>query len=248
MLSRMQSKLGTAGLVVAIVALVAALTGAAYAANAALSSKQKSEVTKIAKKYAGKPGAPGAPGLAGAPGAKGDKGDKGDSGTNGTNGKSVVVNSEAPGANCTDGGVNVAVEGSTKKFVCNGQSGFTETLPKGETETGVWSAINATGALPSTLLSFSFNIPLEDGASYEANWINAAGEAKVGSLENCPGSASAPEAKAGNLCVYTTGSEKVPAPENMTFFTKEEVGAVAVFNLESGGSALGTWAVTAPTS
>jgi hypothetical protein len=82
MLSRLHSKLGTAGLVVAIVALVAALTGAAFAAGG-LTATQKKQVTKIAKKYAGKPGAPGA---TGAPGAKGDTGARGATGPEGPKG------------------------------------------------------------------------------------------------------------------------------------------------------------------
>ncbi len=251
MLSRMQSKLGTAGLVVAIVALFAALTGAAFAANAALSSKQTKEVKKIAKKFAGKPGKAGAPGPVGPQGQAGPAGKGGTNGSNGADGKGVKVANEATGTgNCGgSGGVSVEVEGSgTKKFVCNGETGYTATLPAGEAETGVWSAINATGSTPSVLLNFSFNIPLAAGASYTANWINAAGEAKVGSLANCPGSASEPKAVAGNLCVYTTNAEEVATPENMTFVAEEEEGSVAIFNLESGGSAFGTWAVAAPTS
>jgi hypothetical protein len=55
MISRIHSKLGTAGLVVALVALVVALTGVAFAASG-LNSKQKKEVKKIAKQFAGKQG------------------------------------------------------------------------------------------------------------------------------------------------------------------------------------------------
>jgi len=251
MFSRMHSKLGTAGLVVAIVALFTALTGAAFAANAALSSKQTKEVKKIAKQFAGKPGKDGAPGPQGQAGSAGKDGSNGTNGSNGADGKSVKVANEATGTgNCGGlGGASVEVEGSgTKKFVCNGQTGFTATLPPGEAETGVWSAINATGSTPSVLLNFSFNIPLADGASYAANWINAAGEAKVGSLANCPGTAAEAKAEPGNLCVYTTNAEEVATPENMTFIAEEGEGSVAIFNLKSGGSAFGTWAVAAPTS
>ena len=57
MISRIHSKLGTAGFIVAIVALVAAL-GVALAASG-LNSKQKKEVKKIAKQFARQSPGPG---------------------------------------------------------------------------------------------------------------------------------------------------------------------------------------------
>ena len=107
---------GKAGLTVAILALVLAMVGGAYAAGA-LSGKQKKEVEKIAKKYAGKTGSAGSQGPAGPAGAKGDTGTNGKDGTNGTNG--------------TNG-----KEGPEGKQGKDGTTGFTETLPKGKTETG----------------------------------------------------------------------------------------------------------------
>lgn len=219
MLSRLQSKLGTAGLVVAIVALVAALTGAAYAANAALSSKQKKEVTKIAKQYAGKPGAPGAPGTAGAPGAKGDKGDKGDSGTNGTNGKNVQIGTPT-GAECAAGGATVQVEGvpATKKAVCNGKDGedggFSEEMESGTTLRGVWTIGQGSeefyastdinwlmeypgGGTPTLVYAVENDCSALTGPELEA--CEDENEAKE---LNCPGTPEAPEAKPGFLCIY----------------------------------------------
>lgn len=262
MLSRMHNKLGTAGFVIAIIALVAAMTGGAYAA---LSSADKKVIKKEAKKFSkqfakqfAKPGPAGPQGPAGTNGTNGKDGTNGTNGAPGAPGKdgetptgTAFTGSKTVGSTtCTEGGLEYKTASQTR-LVCNGAkgtTGFTDTLPAGKTETGVWSAINATGSTPSLLLNFSFNIPLAEGSTYEANWINAAGEAKVGSLTNCPGSASEPEALPGNLCVYTTNAEKVSAPENMTFFAKEEEGSVAIFNLDSGGSAFGTWAVTAPTA
>lgn len=115
MFSRIHSKLGTAGLIVAIVALVAALGGGAYAANGlskqqkkqvrniasnidkkqGLSKKQRRQTQNIASNVGGEPGPPGPiglpgipgpPGLPGAPGAPGEDGQNGQNGDDGTDG------------------------------------------------------------------------------------------------------------------------------------------------------------------
>jgi hypothetical protein len=110
MISRIHSKLGTAGLVVAIVALIAALSGAAIAAGG-LSKQQEKQVKKIAKKYAGKPGPAGPQGPVGPQGGKGDPGAPGAPGADGDPGPKGD-----PGDPWTAGGV----------------------LPSEETETGAW--------------------------------------------------------------------------------------------------------------
>jgi hypothetical protein len=165
MFKRIHQKLGTAGFIIAIVALVAALGGGAYAASGGLSGKQKKEVKKIAKKYAGKQGkqgpvgpagpngAPGPRGPAGAQGpagGKGDKGDKGDKGETGAPGASVTRSPIASGECGNQTGVKYTLSG-TSTTICNGESGFTETLPPGETETGTWSI-----AMPASEPGFAF--------------------------------------------------------------------------------------------
>jgi hypothetical protein len=233
MYRRLHDRLGTAGIVIAVIALVAALGGTALAASAALSGKQKKEVEKIAKKYAGKPGAAGPAGTNGTNGTNGKDGAPGAPGKDGTNGNSVVVLNEAP-ANCTAGGFTYEVQGSGEENeVCNGengQTGFTETLPPGKTETGGWAYFAPAGnpAVPY----LSFNIPLAaplDGAHVHYAKLSIQQE-KFGSgaLEfcegktgteltsceaegrairtACPGSKAEPEAEEGNLCVYESGS------------------------------------------
>lgn len=229
MISRFQSKFGTAGLVVAIVALVVALTGVAVAATG-LNSKQKKEVKKIAKQFAGKPGAPGATGPAGpqgAPGAKGDKGDKGDEGPEGPEGPEGDEGPE--GSPWTAGG----------------------TLPPGETETGAWAARPAeTG---STYVSLSFNIPLAE-APLEMHYVKEDGTEKTTTLEsatpvNCLGSVDNPTAPPGTVCIYakdealTSGKPGffVNFPFNRLFAS----GAVFIYGLEGADRGVGTWAVTA---
>lgn len=230
MFSRIHSKLGTAGLVVAIVALVAALSGAAFAAGG-LTGQQEKQVKKIAKKYAGKPGATGAQGPAGpqgAAGAKGDKGDKGDQGEKGAKG--------APGE------IGEAGACSIENPEC--------VAPSGSTETGVWSLGNDDG--PSIVpLSFNLQLPEAPEALY---YVNEEGkEINAGFEEvtpvNCLGSADAPTAPAGAVCVYA-GEEALASgfpgfiPETLNSFYVS--GATFFFSLKAFEDyAFGTWAVTA---
>jgi len=268
MLSRLHKQLGTAGLTVAIVALVLAVGGTALAAKGALTGKQKKEVEKIAKKYAGKPGAPGAPGPAGPAGPKGDtgaagsNGKDGTNGTNGTNGVSVTT-SAASEAECGKaGGVKVtSASGNTK--VCNGTTGFTKTLPSGETETGTYS-YNYHGAFgnPVALDSISFPIPLEESNEEEAGFVltpeqieNEEGE---GFDAGCTGTVAEPTAPAGILCVYAREDEFTGGPGLNVAFPgfqpgKHGYGSTGAFikgrngfEPESLAVGYGTWAITAP--
>jgi Collagen triple helix repeat (20 copies) len=288
-ITRIHSKLGTAGFIISIVALVAALGGGAYAASSHLTGKQKKEVTKIAqteaKKYAGKPGAPGATGpagptgpagAAGTAGAAGEKGLKGDTGTagangtngtNGTNGKSVEVGTatSTPTGECPEVGgatVQVAGEPSTKKHVCNGTdgtSGFTKTLPPGETETGAWtiSAYNIPKE-KEVYAPISFSIPLEEGAegtSYFLTLEEIQNEDGEGWDEGCTGSVNDPIAPEGVLCVYALEErthEAVAAGllfgEGGGFGYRTTGSTLEAFAFEAGAEYVGrgTWAVTAP--
>jgi hypothetical protein len=256
MISRIQSKFGTAGLVVAIVALVAALTGAAFAAGG-LTGQQKKEVKKIAKKYAGKNGAPGAVGPQGPKGDTGAAGTNGTNGTNGTdgkdgtNGKSVVLTAEPAGANCADAGTKVEVEGNaaSKKYVCNGKTGFTKTLPKGETETGVW----AFGVMPNQDIAYvpvSLNIPLAAAPTVYVIRENGLEKEFPSGTEveqpKCPGTATEPAAEPGALCVYVQTENNVGLTY-VPLVKSYKSGAVVPFlTTNTGASAYGTFAVTAP--
>ncbi len=230
------------------------MVGGAWAA-AGLNSKQKKEVTKIAKKYAGKPGAPGATGAPGSPGANGKDGSNG---APGAAGKSVVTSVAAVPSECPTGttGTKFQVEGSaTSSHVCNGKNGttgFTETLPAGKTETGVWVAPEAPQE-SAIFVPLSFSIPLEDGAISEANThFILEGETLP---QGCSGEPKAPEAEPGNLCIFANGStfgvegtlignandsppSAVGGPGAIMWFL--------VSSTESGGGS-GSWAVTAPT-
>lgn len=153
-----QQRFGTAGAILGVIALILALGGTALAAKSGLSAKQKKEVKTIAKAFAGKPGAAGAPGAQGPAGVAGAKGDAGTNGTNGTDGTSATTTAFAGAkGNCTEGGVEVK-SASPTAFLCNGakgETGFTETLPPGKTETGTW-----TSSVPPLAEAFTFQVPV----------------------------------------------------------------------------------------
>jgi Collagen triple helix repeat (20 copies) len=236
LISRIHSKLGTAGFVVAIVALVAALGGGAYAAQQGLNGKQKKEVKNIAKKLvppgpAGPQGPAGPAGLAGAKGDKGDTGDTGDTGPIGPTGATGPIGPEGPeGSPWTAGG----------------------TLPPDETETGVWSI----GPKQKTSwLSISFNIPLEE-APESIFYVNAAGEEVTDFFggrqpaANCLGDVENPTAPEGAVCVYADTEVGVGTefegfrPSDPNLYVS---GAVFGYSLTAENKeAWGTWAVTAP--
>jgi hypothetical protein len=165
---------GKAGLIVAMIALVMALVGGAYAAGG-LTKSQEKQVKKIAKKYAGKPGPAGATGPAGPAGPAGPKGDAGAKGEQGIQG----------------------IQGEPGQ---DGTTGFTKTLPKGETETGDWS-IDA--HLPGTSFieggastAAAFNIPLS--VAPEPIYVKAGENPPA----ECPGTVAEPAAEEGFLCVF----------------------------------------------
>jgi hypothetical protein len=243
---RLKEPFGKAGLTVAILALVFALVGGAYAAGG-LTKSQEKQVTKIAKKYAGKPGATGPAGPAGS------------NGTNGTNGKDG-----APGAKGEQG-----IQGIPGT---NGTTGFTKTLPSKETLKGDWSLIaSANGAFEHVGAGVSFGIPLSEApvphylrtSGLEPVW-NGTEEEEV-AQSACPGSAEAPKATPGNLCVYASAEENVNKnplgtillPKVCSFGSGGDClaaasaadnfgfGVVAISKEEGAVNVAGSWAVTA---
>jgi hypothetical protein len=239
----LREPLGTAGLIVAIVALAAALAGGAYAASGALTGKQKKEVEKIARKVGGKAGLVRVEGTP-TPGAAGAAGREGTAGKEGVAGK----------------------EGARGEV---GETGFTETLPPGKSETGVWSSqfpyIVHLGEFGSPI-SFPIPVALEAGQSGQAFFIDAA-EVAAGTgsritSSGCTGTGALPSAPSGELCVYAHHEENegVSGSSHVINYTGpfSPLGfgpAGATLNwlvVQAGGSepasieAQGTWAVTAP--
>ena len=266
MLSAIRSRLTYANVAVTL-ALVFAMTGGAYAANHYLitSTKQISpKVLKSLKGASGAKGANGANGTNGTAGATGPGGPQGPGGPGGPGGRAGPKGE--PGA-----------PGAPGKNGENGTTGFTKTLPSKMTETGTWSfAGNGEGY---NLPSISFNIPLATALSGAAvHYINSAGkevmeqpegseEVELKSSTNCHGTADAPTADPGNLCVYE--KEALGLHEHSVFgtqgsetshFAPIRTAGVNNSNLGSGVSGAelffgfntttdlgaGTWAVTAP--
>jgi hypothetical protein len=265
---RFKDRFGSAGVLLSVLALVLALGGTALAAKGALTGKQKKEVVKIAKQYAGKNGAPGAPG---APGAKGDKGDKGDTGPSGAPGAPGVsptgtnfTGSKTVGSTtCPAGGVEV--KGASTNLVCNGKEGSPwtagGTLPPNATETGTFASPVSTGsaALNEYNVALSFDIPLASELEIPGNSdenqvhiINAAGQEVLESNGNptafgppssaCPGSAEAPEAASGNLCIYIGEENGLGLP---SLVVKNSVSKPASSSDPGAGTAGAVWRLQA---
>jgi hypothetical protein len=257
MFSRLHSKLGTAGLVVAIIALVAALTGAAFAAGG-LTVKEKKQVAKIAKKYAGKPGAQGPVGPAG------PKGDVGPIGPSGSQGEPGAAGADGEDGACSDGQPSCV-------------------LPPGATLAGHWS-VGASGAVPGTYTpngegkvtiqatgfittSISFNLQLaekpilvfaerdlQDCTGLVGEPLEDCEDANEAVEAACTGSFEEPSAEPGFLCLYEgfipTAKLKWNAfTKGLTESYVTANGTNLIFQPPTNttsGMEIGSWAVTAP--
>jgi Collagen triple helix repeat (20 copies) len=261
----------TPSTVIAFLALLFALTGGAFAASshghgsdsaATASSTHASAAKSKAKRGprgpAGPKGATGAPGAAGpkgeagpqgpagAAGAKGEAGSQGAAGVTGPKGEAGPQGEEGPqGENGKEG-----KEGSP--WTASG------TLPPGKTETGAWTA-GKSSAAALQYVPISFTLPLEKPLDEShVHILNESGQEFLDGnevhSEDCEGSASAPTAKPGNLCIYTGEDELIKYDDNL--ITKLQgvisVGAStagASFTVEFSGAngyGIGSWAVTAP--
>jgi hypothetical protein len=274
---RLREPFGKAGLTVAVIALVFAMLGGAYAAtNDGGKATASAKAKKGPRGPKGPKGDTGPAGPAGPAGAKGDtgaKGDKGDTGNAGGAGQSVTGAPIAAGGACGAGvsGVKYTL-GATSTNVCNGkngETGFTKTLPPGQTETGNWSldGLFVEGVQAATTISFP--IPL---AAPSTNVVilnkEETEESATTPVEGCKlnkdDPAAMPVAPPNTLCVFTrlelaseTGTvEKVTglaphAGDNdsvtgayiwaVPVAATAELSALAIGKLEL----FGTWAVTA---
>ena len=251
MFSRMGRRGSGPALAVAIVALVFAMLGGAYAAN---SDGGKATASAKAKRGPRGPRGPAGPaGPQGPSGANGKDGTNGKDGAPGKDGQSVANTAVPTSSETCDhlGGAEFKVGPGVPTTACNGQSGFTETLPPEETETGVWATrlVGEENGFDEVYLSF--NIPLSEGiAESDVEFLNQ-GE---GGTANCPGSAGSPEAAPGKFCVYTSEelggfNELILDPSQGFALGAGPTGSVMQIEREAGqeiAAGLGTWAVTAP--
>jgi Collagen triple helix repeat (20 copies) len=239
----------------------AGLAGAAGPAGPAGSVGAKGETGAAGKEgTAGKEGAKGTTGSAGSQGVAGTPGTPGAAGVNGTSVTSTAI--AAPACTNKEGGSEFTV-GSTKTFACNGKEGSPwtagGTLPSGKSETGTWAYFGSKINGEKGMAAISFTLPLEKAPKAQAEFVFA------GSTHtNCKGSATAPTAPVGYLCVYDTLPEepgsKPSSVKFNTFFNGEvygalgagKEGALAIFETQEIGTAVlpdaeafGTWVVTA---
>jgi hypothetical protein len=178
---------------IATLALVFAMSGGAFAASKYLITSTKQINPKVLKALKGKAGANGAQGLAGAAGPAGPQGPGGAAGAKGEAG--------APGAKGENGAPGAKGE--------NGTTGFTKTLPSKETLKGDWAVVENVpgGGLEGIVISsVSFGIPVanEAGDPPVPNYIKVGGTVPTGCAG---GTAEAPGAKPGNLCVFAKEEE-----------------------------------------
>jgi hypothetical protein len=192
---------------------------------------------------AGAKGETGPAGPTGETGPAGPKGETGAAGGAGTNGTSVTSKEVETGETACEGhGGSEFTAGSTKTFACNGQTGFTETLPSGKTETGTWGG---TGA--GTPIAISFPIPLSAPLDGEHVIIVEKGH----NASECPGTLANPAAAEGFLCVYETQKEEESTAIVIVLDPSTETpgaatsGATLVSGFTNSEGIFGTFAVTA---
>jgi hypothetical protein len=246
MFSTLRTRFGIPG-VISVMALVFAMFGGAYAASNNSSGGGKATASAKAKKGPRGPKGPkgdtGPIGPQGPAGLKGDTGAKGDAGANGAS----VTSVPASGGECPAGGTKfTSVSGSTA--ICNGedgQTGFTETLPSGKTETGVWGG----NPVPSGFGTFPLSFPIPLAEAPDSIFV-----VPGGSNADCPGVVNGiPTAERGKLCAYAASFEEM-AFENFTYpnfvtgnFDEgaDNTGTLLKYFCAGGCYGGGTWAVTA---
>ena len=243
MFSLLKNRFGVPGLI-AVIALVFASIGGAYA-----TSDNSGDATASAKKAkkgprgprgprgpAGPAGPQGPAGAAGPAGPAGLKGADGADGAAGPAGPKGLTGAQGPAGPAGPAGPTGS-EGSP--WTAGG------TLPSGETLTGVWRTPHG-AEVGSVIVPISFPLPLQTALANEGEGNDydflAEGE---GETENCPGTATDPQAAAGHACIYTLIGQGASPLDYVLGAVKS--GALMLYSIdEEGGTLLGSWAVTAP--
>jgi Collagen triple helix repeat (20 copies) len=191
--------------VTATLALTLALTGGAYAASRYVITSTRQISPKVRRALKGKPGKPGPAGPAGPTGPTGPAGTAGSTGGNGETGPQGPAGPAGASGPQGEAGQK-GEEGSP--WTDKGK------LPSKATETGAWSFDSPKGEA-NLVFSVSFTIPLPAPLDEAAvHFVNEEGTEEAlnneGTWEarpttpsgSCPGTATEPKAKPGNLCIY----------------------------------------------
>jgi hypothetical protein len=216
MFSLSRSRFGIPG-AIAVVALVFAMAGGALAAKKVIITKLSQISPGVQKQLKGKTGPAGPAGPAG---MKGDTGAIGPQGPAGSAGKDGSNGAPGPaGSPWVAGGTLPAGSTETGGFAI--QTNFLEDAGEGLGITSISFPIPLAAALPETKTVFAPNV-------------------------NCPGTAAAPKAASGFLCVYPEvgvglAIQKLSPAEAPGAST---AGAVVVLHGGGGEIARGTFAVT----
>jgi hypothetical protein len=224
--------------VTATLALAFSLTGGALAASHYVINSTKQINPRVLKQLRGE---------AGAAGTTGDKGTAGPVGKEGADGK------EGSGGRQGAAGKEGAQgkEGPTGREGAPGSSApLPATLPSGKTLKGSFGGGGAVVTESNRTVELSISYPFPLAASPSAEVVPTAGS-PTGS---CPGSATAPSAAAGHLCVYVAGGHEIDATIVSTYgddgSRDYRYGAVVyaypTCKAPCHAELWGTWAVTAP--
>lgn len=254
MLSSFRNRFGIPG-VISVIALVFAMFGGAYAANDVRDDNGNNNATASAKAKQGKQGKPGKPGK---PGATGPAGPAGPAGVKGDTGPAGPKGDTGPKGDKGDKG-DTGEKGPKGDKGANGLSGFTETLPPEQTETGTYFLGSEEGngvVFGAAVAAISFPIPLaEPLGEDEVIFIlkNASPPAECENTEHA-GTASIenPEAAPGFLCVFeaefNATEHQLTEISKVTLAPGAGVAGATIAQEVTGAGAFsrGTWAVTAP--
>lgn len=250
--------------VMVTLALVFAMAGGAFAAHGVTAAKHhrkhKTPPIKITSvkqispsvlaALKGAAGPSGPEGKEGKPGAPGAAGKDGVNGVSGKDGASVTGSPLAPGeGGCSAGGVAFTSTSGTNS-VCDGQTGYAETLPSNKTLRGQWTTewiAGSAGSVASDSISFPFRVENTAGEGPLVVFVKA----KEATPAHCTGDSKDPGAEPGYLCVFATlDFNASPAITNWSTVepgTASTTGFDIVSSSEGSGpaAAAGTWAVTA---
>jgi hypothetical protein len=185
--------------------------------------------------------------LRGAQGPKGDAGPRGEPGTAGIQGPPGPAGEPGPRGPQGPAG---APGPPGPRGERGDPGGLSPTLPSGLTLRGVYRVAGGQATAPAGTLaadSLTFAMPLTFGPAAHIVLVGAAPPAQ------CPGTATAPSAAPGNLCVYeaaavnAAGQAMVDPSTNLLGEASRYGAAVLAVSNEPGFFvSTGTWAVTAP--